>query len=48
VLLVSIPVMYVIYQFEALGESLGFILGAGNSARSFALYELNSIRATKF
>jgi hypothetical protein len=43
--LAAIPVIYAIHQAEAIGESLGLLLGAGESPRRFAPLELNSRRA---
>lgn len=42
--LTSLPVIYLIHQFEAIGESLGLLLGPGSSSRRFAVLELNGDR----
>lgn len=44
-LLLYIPTIYIIYQSDALGESLGHLIGAGESFHTFALRDLNSARA---
>ena len=45
--LYSIPITYLTRQFEAIGESIGLLAGAGDSGRSFAPRELNAARAKK-
>jgi hypothetical protein len=43
----AIPVIYLIHQCEAIGESIGLLAGSGNSRRRFARSELNSARINR-
>lgn len=43
----SIPIIYLIHQCEAIGESLGLLAGAGNSSHRFAPRELNGARIAR-
>jgi len=45
--LCAVPVIYLIHQCEAIGESYGLMAGAGNSKRRFAARELNGVRIPK-